>query len=137
MNGIAFLHHFGCPMKVFKSSKSILLFARKKEVLLLFKRFIRGGFRGLLPKKFARGPGATSLIPTGMNSKNVEERSRYVDVSVCDYLVEEEGNSDGKGKIFASVSLLDDVATPTLSRAFVIPFVTRVTWKKYQVRKLN
>ncbi|KAG8141607.1 hypothetical protein E2320_007207, partial [Naja naja] len=41
-------------------------------------QFIASEFRGQLPKPFAKGPGATRLIPTDMNDQNQEEPSRYV-----------------------------------------------------------
>ncbi|ETE68450.1 Ferredoxin-fold anticodon-binding domain-containing protein 1, partial [Ophiophagus hannah] len=51
-------------------------------------QFIASEFRGQLPKPFAKGPGATRLIPTDMNDQNQEEPSRYFDLSKCHYLVD-------------------------------------------------
>ena len=39
---------------------------------------MRSEFRGQLPKPYAAGSGATSVIPSDMNDVNAEETSRYV-----------------------------------------------------------
>ncbi|XP_004856595.1 alpha-1,2-mannosyltransferase ALG9 isoform X6 [Heterocephalus glaber] len=51
-------------------------------------QFIPSEFRGQLPKPFAAGPLATRIVPTDMNDQNLEEPSRYIDISKCHYLVD-------------------------------------------------
>ncbi|KAJ3011655.1 mannosyltransferase, partial [Thoreauomyces humboldtii] len=70
-------------------------------------RFLRSGFRGLLPKYFddasatIEKEGHTTMnrkgrfgvrntggVPAGMNNRNHEALDRYVDLELCDYLVD-------------------------------------------------
>uniref|UniRef100_H0X7G0 Mannosyltransferase n=1 Tax=Otolemur garnettii TaxID=30611 RepID=H0X7G0_OTOGA len=51
-------------------------------------QFIPSEFRGQLPKPFAEGPLATRIVPRDMNDQNLEEPSRYVNISKCHYLVD-------------------------------------------------
>lgn len=53
-------------------------------------RFLESEFRGILPKPFESGPipNITRLIPTEMNDQNKEERSRYVSIDTCDYVID-------------------------------------------------
>nr|XP_055161670.1 alpha-1,2-mannosyltransferase ALG9 isoform X4 [Nyctereutes procyonoides] len=51
-------------------------------------QFITSEFRGQLPKPFAEGPLATRIVPIDMNDQNLEEPSRYIDISKCHYLVD-------------------------------------------------
>jgi alpha-1,2-mannosyltransferase len=99
--------------------------------------FVRAGFRGLLPKHFASSANATSAVPSHMNNKNSEERSRYVDLSRCDYIVEEETESSSDGPVLARTRILDESRTSSFSRAFRVPFVTRAQSKGYQIRILK
>jgi len=58
--------------------------------------FVKSDFDGMLPGHFtsghAGGPWSrrqqTRLIPNGLNDRNEEEMSRYVDVSTCDYFID-------------------------------------------------
>jgi alpha-1,2-mannosyltransferase len=45
-------------------------------------KFIKSEFKGQLPKPYASGPRATSIIPTHMNDMNKEEPTRYVRASI-------------------------------------------------------
>ncbi|CAG8154883.1 unnamed protein product [Penicillium olsonii] len=57
-------------------------------------RFIRSEFRGLLPGEFPDAPGylerlsGASQLPSGMNDLNIEDPSKYVDISQCSFLVD-------------------------------------------------
>lgn len=57
-------------------------------------KFIKSGFSGLLPGSFDETPGpwwnrpGTSLLPEGMNNKNVEDMAKYVDIDECDYIID-------------------------------------------------
>lgn len=47
---------------------------------LLFRwdlQFIKSEFAGQLPKQYGKEPGATRMIPTHMNDRNLEEPTRY------------------------------------------------------------
>jgi alpha-1,2-mannosyltransferase len=55
-------------------------------------KFIRSGFRGLLPGEFPDAPDystlleSTSRIPEGMNDRNEEDEGKYVRAQVCSFL---------------------------------------------------
>ncbi|XP_077987356.1 alpha-1,2-mannosyltransferase ALG9-like isoform X2 [Glandiceps talaboti] len=51
-------------------------------------QFIQSEFRGQLPKPYSKQKAATRLIPTHMNDLNLEETSRYIDISKCHYLID-------------------------------------------------
>ncbi|KAJ5945032.1 hypothetical protein N7516_005200 [Penicillium verrucosum] len=57
-------------------------------------KFIRSEFRGLLPGEFPDSPSylgrldGASQIPSGMNDLNIEDPSKYVDISQCSFLVD-------------------------------------------------
>lgn len=53
-------------------------------------QFLESEFRGILPKPFEKGsvPEITRRIPTQMNDENREEKSRYVPIESCDYLID-------------------------------------------------
>ncbi|KAJ5385451.1 GPI mannosyltransferase [Penicillium concentricum] len=57
-------------------------------------KFIRSEFRGLLPGEFPDSPSSlgrldgASQIPSGMNDLNIEDPSKYVDISQCSFLVD-------------------------------------------------
>uniref|UniRef100_A0A0N5A809 Mannosyltransferase n=1 Tax=Syphacia muris TaxID=451379 RepID=A0A0N5A809_9BILA len=97
--------------------------------------FIKCEFSGLLPKYYASGvlPNISRLIPSEMNDLNLEEKSRYIPVSNCHYLVdletpdvaEYEPNYTKQKETWKSVIrspfLLASHSHP-LYRAFYIPF---------------
>ncbi|KAJ5901843.1 GPI mannosyltransferase [Penicillium taxi] len=57
-------------------------------------KFIRSEFRGLLPGEFPDAPSyldrleGASQIPSGMNDLNIEDPTKYIDVSECAFLVD-------------------------------------------------
>lgn len=62
-------------------------------------KFVKSAFDGLLPGEFYEPDGvadqrewwnrdATWLIPEGMNNQNIEDPSKYIDISQCDYVVD-------------------------------------------------
>ncbi|EPS25307.1 putative Dol-P-Man alpha-mannosyltransferase [Penicillium oxalicum 114-2] len=57
-------------------------------------KFIRSEFQGLLPGEFPEATdlagrvGGASQIPSGMNDLNIEDPSKYVDISQCSFLVD-------------------------------------------------
>lgn len=96
--------------------------------------FIESEFRGQLPKPYESGPNATRIIPMDMNDGNREERSRYVNLSLCDYLVDTDGHdvtdrepdysSSPEWEVVSSVKFLDSRRSPIYARAFYVPFVS-------------
>lgn len=58
-------------------------------------RFAKSGFDGLLPRDFNETLGsvsaATSYLPSDMNNKNQFSSSTVVDISECDYFVDNDG----------------------------------------------
>lgn len=98
-------------------------------------QFIRSEFKGQLPKPYASGSGATRVIPSDMNDLNIEEPSRYVNVSECHFLIDTDTDeTNGYEVAFSrdaanweaiqSLPFLDAKNSPTLFRAFYVPFVT-------------
>lgn len=96
--------------------------------------FIESEFRGQLPKPYAAGANATRIVPTDMNDANKEERSRYVNPSLCDYLVDTDGHkvtdrepdysSSPEWEVVSSVKFLDSGKSPAYARSFYVPFIT-------------
>uniref|UniRef100_A0A4W2GFI5 Mannosyltransferase n=2 Tax=Bos TaxID=9903 RepID=A0A4W2GFI5_BOBOX len=98
-------------------------------------QFIPSEFRGQLPKPFAEGPLATRTVPTDMNDQNLEEPSRYIDISKCHYLVdldtmretprEPKYSSNREEWInLAYRPFLDASRSSRLLRAFYVPFLS-------------
>lgn len=50
--------------------------------------FVKSRFAGQLPKPFEEHENGTSVIPSAMNDRNLEESSRYVPLNTCDYVVD-------------------------------------------------
>ena len=50
--------------------------------------FIESEFRGQLPKQYSKVPDATRIIPLDMNDRNLEEPTRYLNKSLCHFLVD-------------------------------------------------
>ncbi|XP_029828384.2 alpha-1,2-mannosyltransferase ALG9 [Ixodes scapularis] len=102
--------------------------------------FLESEFRGQLPKPFAQGPHATRLVPRDMNDQNREERSRYVQASQCDYLVDTDGpdvterepnySASPDWEVVSSIKFLDSKRSSLYGRVFYIPFVTE-RWCSY------
>ncbi|XP_070282171.1 alpha-1,2-mannosyltransferase ALG9 isoform X4 [Myotis yumanensis] len=98
-------------------------------------QFIPSEFRGQLPKPFAEGPLATRLVPTDMNDQNLEEPSRYIDISKCHYLVDldtmretpREPKYSSNREEWISLAyrpFLDASRSSKLLRAFYVPFLS-------------
>nr|XP_055161668.1 alpha-1,2-mannosyltransferase ALG9 isoform X2 [Nyctereutes procyonoides] len=98
-------------------------------------QFITSEFRGQLPKPFAEGPLATRIVPIDMNDQNLEEPSRYIDISKCHYLVDLDtmGETPREPKYSSNreewISLayrpfLDASRSSKLLRAFYVPFLS-------------
>ncbi|ETV93150.1 hypothetical protein H310_12759 [Aphanomyces invadans] len=94
--------------------------------------FIRSGFRGQLPGFF----NTTHNVPPNMNDQNVDEPSRYVPLSTCDFVVDRtvppaSAHPDEPGfdlhadwiELHAEPYLLAE-ASHRLFRAFYVPFYT-------------
>ncbi|GAB5577065.1 alpha-1 [Prionailurus iriomotensis] len=98
-------------------------------------QFIPSEFRGQLPKPFAEGPLATRIVPTDMNDQNLEEPSRYIDISKCHYLVDldtmretpREPKYSSNREEWISLAyrpFLDASRSSKLLRAFYVPFLS-------------
>nr|KAF6437898.1 hypothetical protein HJG59_008631 [Molossus molossus] len=98
-------------------------------------QFIPSEFRGQLPKPFAEGPLATRIVPTDMNDQNLEEPSRYIDISKCHYLVDldtmretpREPKYSSSREEWTSLTyrpFLDASRSSKLLRAFYVPFLS-------------
>nr|XP_012604999.1 alpha-1,2-mannosyltransferase ALG9 isoform X3 [Microcebus murinus] len=98
-------------------------------------QFIPSEFRGQLPKPFAEGPLATRIVPTHMNDQNLEEPSRYINISKCHYLVDLdtmretplEPNYSSNREEWISLAyrpFLDASRSSKLLRAFYVPFLS-------------
>ena len=105
----------------------------------MLSRFVRGGFRGLLPGRFGRGSDSTSTVVPAMNSKNVEEPSHYGDERLCEYVVEEDNGLVPRSgpDVLVRAPRLAELVTSTLSRALVVPFFTRPHFKSYVIRRMR
>lgn len=101
--------------------------------------FIKSAFSGLLPEPFHEGstlglfPG-TWLMPSGMNDRNEEDMSKYIDISHCSFLVDSSFptveptevepdlvNDEENWEVVKCVSFLDNGATGLVGRLLWIP----------------
>ncbi|XP_071784454.1 alpha-1,2-mannosyltransferase ALG9-like [Asterias amurensis] len=98
-------------------------------------QFIESEFRGQLPKQYGPGEDATRIIPTDMNEFNLEETSRYLDISKCHYLIDLDlpqetareprySRREEEWEIVGSMPYLDSQRSHRFFRAFFIPFVS-------------
>ncbi len=102
--------------------------------------FVRSSFKGLLPKHYAEGRLATSAVPSGMNNRNREESDRFVPLSRCDFVVQEEGGKNAiVGEVAASAPIVDSGARRTLFRAFYVPLLSEraVPTRQYQMVRVG
>jgi len=104
----------------------------------VFLRFLKSDFAGQLPKYYEQGANATWIIPEHMNDLNLEEPSRYVDASECEYIVDQiilnQNEPDYRKFGFDAIRcepFLDAKSSPVLSRAFYIPYYS------YKANKFN
>ncbi|KAM4015969.1 alpha-1,2-mannosyltransferase ALG9 isoform 2-T2 [Anomaloglossus baeobatrachus] len=110
-------------------------------------QFIESEFRGQLPKPYGRGLQATRAVPKNMNDQNLEETSRYVDISKCHYLVdldtatktarEPRYSAKEEWTVIAYKPFLDATRSSKLFRAFFVPFVSswHTTYSNYTILK--
>lgn len=107
-------------------------------------RFIRCNFTGELPQPFGEHPWDEPLQP--FNDLNRLEPSRYVEVSECDYIVDQEfegqaepmySRMDDQWAVVWSKDFLDAPKSPPLTRSFYIPGVSTTTnvYSKYLILK--
>ncbi|KAK2153153.1 hypothetical protein LSH36_305g00023 [Paralvinella palmiformis] len=98
-------------------------------------QYLKSEFRGQLPKPYADGVNATNVIPSEMNDKNLEELTRYVDVSVCHYLIDldlpdvtanepQYAKDKQHWRIIRSADFLYSQRSHRFFRAFYIPFLS-------------
>jgi len=98
-------------------------------------QFVQSEFRGQLPKPFAVGSNATSIIPTHMNDMNTEETSRYVSIDKCHYLVDLDtgietplepryAERSDQWTVVARAPYLDNQRSHKFFRAFYVPWLT-------------
>lgn len=103
-------------------------------------KFIRSEFRAQLPKPYSPYSNATKTIPTNMNDQNREEKSRYIPITSCHYLVDLEtfretvlepnyAKQSENWDVIITKPFLDSFRSPPLSRAFYVPFIS----SKYNV----
>ncbi|XP_018081400.1 alpha-1,2-mannosyltransferase ALG9-like isoform X1 [Xenopus laevis] len=111
-------------------------------------QFIESEFRGQLPKPFAKGTRATRIIPKDMNDQNREERSRYVDIAKCHYLVDlDSANETPREPVYSAKKeewtviaykpFLDTTRSSKLFRSFYIPFMSswHTSYRNYTILK--
>ncbi|XP_067669041.1 alpha-1,2-mannosyltransferase ALG9-like [Haliotis asinina] len=110
-------------------------------------QFIKSEFKGQLPKAYESGPDATRIIPTHMNDLNLEEPTRYINISRCHYLIDLDLDQESPHeprysqmedwKVLSSVKFLDPTRSHRLLRAFYIPFVSAkyCTYVNYNLLK--
>ncbi|EEA25590.1 mannosyltransferase [Talaromyces marneffei ATCC 18224] len=103
-------------------------------------KFVKSEFSGLLPGEFPEGASmqtllaGTSAIPTGMNDRNEEDLSKYVDISQCTFLVDsyfpsrpstdlelDYIHNQEDWEVLACHQFLDVSETATLGRVLWIP----------------
>ncbi|XP_028401447.1 alpha-1,2-mannosyltransferase ALG9-like [Dendronephthya gigantea] len=98
-------------------------------------KFIRSEFRGQLPKPYSLYPNATKIIPNKMNDMNREEKSRYVPIESCYYLMDlhtthvttlepSYAEQNENWQVLISKPFLDSNRSPAFYRAFYIPFLS-------------
>ncbi|XP_039296136.1 alpha-1,2-mannosyltransferase ALG9 [Nilaparvata lugens] len=99
-------------------------------------RFLKSEFKGQLPQPYSLLDNATMVLPANMNDMNKEEPSRYVNESICHFLVDlDRGPNSGtelepnysedtsKWTIVKSVPFMDATKTNRWLRLFYVPFV--------------
>lgn len=100
--------------------------------------FVASEFRGELPKHFnSSHPYPTRLIPENMNDENKEEISRYVNLNVCDFIVDSDypeyygrdypySKDNANWTVIDSFIFLDSHRSSKLARAFYIPILSNM-----------
>ncbi|XP_033124840.1 alpha-1,2-mannosyltransferase ALG9-like [Anneissia japonica] len=111
-------------------------------------QFIQSDFKGQLPKPYSSRHDATQMIPTHMNDMNLEEPSRYVELTKCHYLIDLDlpkstpleprfSELSDQWEAIDSQPFLDQERSDRIFRAFYIPFVSyrHVSYGNYTVFK--
>jgi alpha-1,2-mannosyltransferase len=94
--------------------------------------FIESSFDGQLPNYYSIHNNATWIIPSNFNQFNKKEITRYVNSSICNYLIDLElleqtepfYSKDLSWKIIQKYKFLDNARSPSFLRAFYIPYFT-------------
>lgn len=112
-------------------------------------QFVKSGFDGLLPRPFEEHEGGTKASPKQFNDMNVEEPENYWNsADQCSFFVTLQsnngaskewldspsmGNSTQAWKQVESFKFLDSANSPSLTRAFYVPFYSskRNQWLEY------
>jgi len=107
--------------------------------------FIHSGFTGQLPKPYSRSYNGTWIIPSDMNDLNLQEMSRYVNVSECHYLIDFEFPSQSETKyskepnwtVLFQYPFLDADSSNKFLRAFYVPSLSskHCTFRPYYIFK--
>ncbi|XP_071527960.1 alpha-1,2-mannosyltransferase ALG9 [Panulirus ornatus] len=98
-------------------------------------QFIESEFRGQLPKPYSQEANGTTIIPEHMNDANIEEKSRYVPLSSCHFLIDLDREEDtprepryskrnSEWVVLHTVPFMDAARSHRLLRAFYVPFLT-------------
>jgi alpha-1,2-mannosyltransferase len=115
-------------------------------------RFLKSSFDGLLPKEFDESGGGTRASPPELNQWNREEPANYWnDTNRCHYVVTMSTSPsencwwlDGdilgdpaQWQVMREERFLNAAESPSLTRAFYIPFITskRNSWSSYVLLK--
>jgi alpha-1,2-mannosyltransferase len=110
--------------------------------------YYEDGFTGILPQHFAAANGTFCEPLQPFNGENKEERSRYVSLESCDFIVRlespEKSNSSNQAWIqantvpVASTEIIDSSRSPVLSRVLWLPglkVMSNNVFKKYTLYK--
>ena len=109
-------------------------------------RFINPNVFGHLPHLYQTSLDdshqiATSWSPTWFNDKNQQDLHTYLSsIDLCDYVIElnTKSNKSIKGDILVQYPFVDTNETPSLYRAFYIPYQQHhVVYNSYQVIKMK
>merc|ERR1712228_1016520 len=103
-------------------------------------KWIRSGFDGELPAEFE----GTDFVNQPFNDRNQMEESRFVDVAVCDYIVDLweankviDGYDAAKYDVIEKIKFLDREATRGIFRTFYLPVISdrNVVYANYVLLK--
>ncbi|KAK7575993.1 hypothetical protein V9T40_012279 [Parthenolecanium corni] len=96
-------------------------------------RFIKSDFDGLLPAYYLPDSNATKIARDDMNDANEEEKSRYVSIDSCDFLIDLDSDSPSlleprysehkNWTSIYSVPFLNAKKTPSWVRSFYVPLM--------------
>ncbi|RLN57329.1 hypothetical protein BBJ28_00005094, partial [Nothophytophthora sp. Chile5] len=109
-------------------------------------QFVKSSFAGQLPKPFEQHESGTSTIPSAMNDQNREEPSRYVDLAVCDLVVDLNLSDQQETKFWEETDtwelvhaewFLDAERSTSPYRSFYLPVLTpqHVKYAQYAIYK--